>query len=240
MKTSVINKFLAFSSDVSGVLHIIIMASLCDFLNGKKILKERLNTGIREDVDYLSEQYDEFAKVKSFDEKLNLFSSSSFENLYQKMKEESFIRRDSDEPDMDIVELINTKFSNRYRIIEFMTKKNFSSVIVKWLKTDQHAKIAFCPFNNLVDVESGLSDVFKLYQSEVYALKLMAKQIILICNGKKFEYLSWTGPRAPSRASAITRARRPTARPSTRHPAGRRAPPCKSTLARCMKWPLSS
>ena len=73
MKTSVINKFLAFSSDSSSVLHIIIMASLCDFLNGKKILKERLNTGIREDVDYLSEQYDEFAKVKSFDEKLNLF-----------------------------------------------------------------------------------------------------------------------------------------------------------------------
>ena len=66
MKTSVINKFLAFSSDVSGVLHIIIMASLCDFLNGKKILKERLNTGIREDVDYLSEQYDEFAKVIQF------------------------------------------------------------------------------------------------------------------------------------------------------------------------------
>ena len=187
MKTSVINKFLAFSSDSSSVPQIIIMASLCDFLNGKKILKERLNTDIREDVDYLAEQNDEFAKVKSFDEKWNLFSSSSFENLYKKMKEESFIGRDSDEPDMDIVELINTKFCYRFRFIEFMTKKNFSNVIVKWLKTDQHAKIAFCPYNNLVDVESGLSDVFKLYQSEVNALKLMAKQIILICNGKKFE-----------------------------------------------------
>ena len=186
MKTSVINKFLAFSSDSSSVPQIIIMASLCDFLNGKKILKERLNTDIREDVDYLAEQNDEFAKVKSFDEKWNLFSSSLFENFYKKMKEESFIGRDNDEPDMDIVDLINTKLSARFRVIEFMTKKNFSSVIVKWLKTNEHSKTAFCPYNNLVDVEVGLSDAFKVCESEVYALKLMAKQIILICSSKQF------------------------------------------------------
>ena len=42
------------------------------------------------------------------------------------------------------------------------------------------------------------------------------------------------------RASAIIRARRPTARPSTRHPVGNRAIPCESTSARCMKWPQSS
>lgn len=182
MKVSVLNKVLdsyrAYGQ--ANEYEIIAFSSLCDFIEDKRILNERLATSFAEDLAFLIKEYDNFSLIENKQNEIcDAFVNKDNMSFYTKLKEESFINRASDERNLDIVDLLTTKI--RAKFYSLSLKNKFSESIANWMTGKVPGKKAYCPFNNLIDVEQYLSAYCDTNIADVNRNKLFAELIYLTC-----------------------------------------------------------
>lgn len=182
MKVSVLNKVID-SYRAYGQIYeyeIIAFSSICDFIEKNNILNERLATNFSEDLSFLVKNYDNFAPIANKQNEIcEVLVNKDNSSLYTKLKEESFINRSSDEENLDIIDLLTTKIRSKF--YSLTSKNKFSECIANWMTSKEPGKKAYCPFNNLIDVEQYLSAYCDTNIADINRNKLITELIYLTC-----------------------------------------------------------
>jgi len=157
MKTTVLTKAMRtihFSS--MNVYAIITLASLCDFLNNKNLIAERLTRTFKEDVDFCVENFTFFSEINNDELHFDELFTEEYDCFYKELKAQTFKLKDSEEPELSVLELMENKtFSGHFYFLN--SEKALSSAIAKWLVNNTKNNTIYCPFNNLINVEIELT-----------------------------------------------------------------------------------
>lgn len=164
---------------------IIVCASICDYLKANNLLKERLSTNLSDDFVYLIDNHKSFSQLKDHltDIEIRFFDQNT-ELFYKELKEESFVGKDLDAEDQDILEIVSNKLISKTESFDFFSKKSFAPAITSWLTEGKTGLKAYSPFNNLFDIDSELSADNSLLIATTDHYSLLAKMIYLCCKGR--------------------------------------------------------
>ena len=154
MKTTALTKalktFLHYRS--IDAYSIITFASLCDFLNNKNLIAERLTKSFKEDVNYCVENFSFFSGINNNELYFEDLFAEEYDVFYKELKAQIFLLKDSEEPELSVLELMENKnFSGHFYFLN--GEKALSSAIAKWLVNNTKNNTIYCPFNNLINVE---------------------------------------------------------------------------------------
>ena len=158
MKTTALTKalktFLHYRS--IDAYSIITFASLCDFLNNKNLIAERLTKSFKEDVNYCVENFSFFSGINNNELYFEDLFAEEYDVFYKELKAQIFLLKDSEEPELSVLELMENKnFSGHFYFLN--GEKALSSAIAKWLVNNTKNNTIYCPFNNLINVEIELT-----------------------------------------------------------------------------------
>ena len=183
MKTTVLTKTIRnihFRDSKDGY-SILIIASLCDFLNKKNLIAERLTRSFKEDIDYCVEHFTSFSSTINDELSLNYFINEKYDIFYKELKAQSFQLKDTDEPDLSVLELLDNKaFSGNCYYLN--GEKVLSSAISKWLVNGTKNNTIYCPFNNVINVEIELTCNNMITSSCFTAHEEAARAVYYACN----------------------------------------------------------
>lgn len=163
---------------------VIVLASLCDYLNKKNLLAERLTKSFSEDLNYCISHYSEFKVLNGSIKEFDIYSSNDNDKLYREFKHQTYIQSETNEEEMTILELLDNSIFER-RIYEQNAEKVLSTSIAKWLVNDSSNNKIYCPFNNLIYVELALTNDNELISPNISTEHINARTMYYICNGLK-------------------------------------------------------
>jgi hypothetical protein len=163
---------------------VIVLASLCDYLNKKNLLAERLTKSFSEDLNYCISHYSEFKVLNGSIKEFDIYSSNDNDKLYREFKHQTYIQSETNEEEMTILELLDNSIFER-RIYEQNAEKVLSTSIAKWLVNDSSNNKIYCPFNNLIYVELALTNDNELISTNISTEHINARTMYYICNGLK-------------------------------------------------------
>lgn len=172
---------------------LIVLASLCDFLTNKQLIAERLTKSFIDDVNFCIENYAEFKPIKKSSQDFVLRFAEDKDDFYKELKHQSYVQNDINEPDLSILDLLDTKIFNNH-VELFNAEKALSSAISDWLVNNKTKKRIYCPFNWLINVEILLTNNNVIVSPNVITSLVYAKTVYFICNGLKVPEQPFTNP----------------------------------------------
>lgn len=168
----------------SDAYSIITFASLCDFLNNKNLIAERLTRSFREDVDYCVENFTFFSGINNAELHFEDLYTEEYDCFYKELKAQTFKLKDTDEPDLSVLELVENKtFSGHSYFLN--AEKVLSSSIARWLVNSTKNNTVYCPVNNLINVESELTCDNMITSPYVAIFEARARAMYYACNELK-------------------------------------------------------
>ena len=194
MKTTVLTKAmrtLHFRS--MDVYSIITIASLCDFLNKKNLIAERFIRSFKEDIDYCVENFSSFRSIDYVELRFEDLFTEEYDSFYKELKAQSFQLKDTDEPDLSVLDLMENKtFSGHFYFLN--AEKTLSSAIAKWLVNGTRNNTVYCPFNNLINVENELTCDNMVTTPYFVISEARARAMYYVCNELKMPKQVITAP----------------------------------------------
>ena len=194
MKTTVLTKAmrtLHFRS--MDVYSIITIASLCDFLNKKNLIAERFIRSFKEDIDYCVENFSSFRSIDYVELRFEDLFTEEYDSFYKELKAQSFQLKDTDEPDLSVLDLMENKtFSGHFYFLN--AEKTLSSAIAKWLVNGTRNNTVYCPFNNLINVENELTCDNMVTTPYFVISEARARAMYYVCNELKIPKQVITAP----------------------------------------------
>ena len=85
---------------------LITLASLCDFLDNKKLLAEHLTKSFTDDVKFCVENFPEFKPIKDYESNHDFFYMDPNDQLYKELKHQSYIQSNTNEDNLSILSVI--------------------------------------------------------------------------------------------------------------------------------------
>lgn len=194
MKTTVLTKAMrALHFRSENVYSIITLISLCDFLNNKNLIAERLTRSFKEDIDYCVENFEFFSIVNNVELRFKDLFTEEYDNFYKELKSQSFQLKDTQEPDLSVLDIMENKnFSGHFYFLN--SEKVISSVIAKWLVNDTRNNTVYCPFNNLINVENELTCDNMITSPYFVIAEARARAMYHACNELKVPKQVLTAP----------------------------------------------
>lgn len=189
MKTTVLTKAMrALHLSSIDVRSFLIIALLCDFLNKKNLIAERLTRSFKEDVDYCLENFTSFNSINDNDKSellhFNRLVTEKYDIFYKELKAQSFQLKDTEEPDLSVLELIENKALSG-KVFYISGEKVLSAAIAKWLVNGTKNNTVYCPFNNLINVEIELTRNNMVTSPSITHAEAAVRAMYCACNELK-------------------------------------------------------